>query len=118
MPEKTPNRVKENQRPSLARKSGPQGTEKTVDGGVPPNLVYAGITVGLLLTFTGSGLLLFQTAALLSSLMTCVGIWHCPRVLWFKGWWLMGGMDRHWCRSYGHHFVFNFAISSTTRQYL
>jgi len=43
------------------------------DRGVPPNLLYAGVIVGLLLIFVGIGLLFFGRGSLLSSLMTCVG---------------------------------------------
>ena len=43
------------------------------DAGVPQNLLYAGIVVGLLLVFFGVGLLVVGRSSLLSSLMTCVG---------------------------------------------
>src|ERR1700745_3728128 len=65
----------------IAKSSGDQATVSNsrfgasypVDNGVPENLVYAGIIVGLLLISFGIGLLVVGKASLLSSLMTCVG---------------------------------------------
>ena len=52
----------------------PEKPAVVVNNGMPKHLVLAGIVVGLLLIFSGAGLLLVSgTPALLSSLMTCVG---------------------------------------------
>jgi len=56
-----------------ATNAAPAKKEVPSESGVPPNLVYAGILVGILLILIGVGLLIGGKSSLLSSLMTCVG---------------------------------------------